>query len=109
MAGTIQIFDQFYDLQLSISTDQYEVVYAFFRGYVTSDELASTYSEVLFKIASLTNIPVQTLLDEFRGLDSMKISITMAYFLNSLGGKAFMYGVMNQPAPNEKIQRNIVQ
>jgi hypothetical protein len=109
VAGTVQIFDQFYNLQLSINTAQYEVVYSFFRGFVTSDGLASTYAEVLFKVSTLSNIPVETLLEQFKGLDAMRISITMAYLLNSLGGKSFMYGVMNAPAPNDKIQRNIVQ
>jgi hypothetical protein len=107
--STVKIFDQFYNLELFIDGNQYEIVYSFFRNYTSSEEIASTYAEALFKISSLTGIPVSNLLETFQGSNGLAITATIAYYLNSLGNKTLMYGVSNSPIPVEPIQRNIIQ
>jgi hypothetical protein len=107
---TVKIFDQFYNLELFIDSYQYDIVHAFFAERCSNESIAGAYTETLFKISTLTGIPVQTLLDTFRSQNSMKITATMAYYLNSVGtNKTLIYGISNLPAPVNSVQRNIVQ
>jgi hypothetical protein len=94
---------------LSVDADQYDIVLSFFREYTDSQAVAQAFAENLFKIANITGIDVLTLLDSFRGKDSLSVSATMAYYLNSINNKTLMYGVSVVPKPNENVQRNIVQ
>lgn len=109
MADTVEIFDNYFNLQLGVNGEQYQIVYAYFAERTASDRLAGTYAETLFKISSLTGTPVEQLLAEFGDKNSMEISLTMAYYLNTFGTKDFMYGVLTPVPPNQKVQRNIVQ
>jgi len=106
---TVRIFDAFYDLDLQVGADQYEVVWSFFKAYTSNDVVAKSYTQTLFRVASETNINVLDLLQSFEGSDSMKITLTMAYYLNSVSNKTVMFGVNNLIIPNNAVQRNIVQ
>ena len=106
---TVKIFDQFYDLDLVVDASEYEVVQSFFDGYTTDKNVSKSFSETLFRISNLTQIPVLDLLQSFQGSDAMKVNLTMAYYLNSVSNKTTMFGVMNVMAPNNVVSRNIVQ
>lgn len=106
---TVKIFDQFYDLNLVVNADQYEIVYSFFKGYTTNIETAKSFTTTLFIIANQTQINVLSLLETFEKGDKLKVSLTMAYYLNSISNKTVMFGVNNVVAPNNSIQRNILQ
>lgn len=106
---TVRVFDQFYNTDLSVNGNDYEIVYSFFKGFSSDITVAKSFTETLFRISNITKINVLELLDSFESSDSMKVSLTMAYYLNSLGNKTVMYGVSNTISPNQVIQRNIVQ
>mgnify|MGYP003654065885 CR=1 FL=1 len=106
---TVRVFDQFYNTDLSVNGNDYEIVYSFFKGFSSDTTVAKSFTETLFRISNITKINVLELLDSFESSDSMKVSLTMAYYLNSLGNKTVMYGVSNTISPNQVIQRNIVQ
>ena len=110
-SSTLSTFDQFYDFSLNIGADQYEVVYSFFKSYTNSTTTADSFTSLLFAIANRTEINVLDLLDTFKSAngDSIKVSLTMAYYLNSINDKTVMFGVNNILAPNNLVQRNIVQ
>lgn len=107
--STIRIFNEFYNVKLTVSANEYEIVNSFFRNYTTNDKVAISYTETLFRISNETDIDVLTLLDSFQATDSMKITLTMAYYLNSLSDKKVLYGINNIITPNQIVQRNIIQ
>jgi len=106
---TVRIFDEFYNLDLVVNADQYEIVWSFFREYTTNDAIAKSFSQTLFRIANETQINVLDLLQSFEGGDNMKITLTMAYYLNSISNKTVMFGVNNLIRPVQSAQRNVVQ
>ena len=106
---TVQIFDQFYNVNLVIDANNYEVVYSYFQNVTGSTTIAKTYATSLFIIAQQTNIPVMTLLDNVKGANNrIELDAAMAYYLNSIKSKTVMYGVGVVPAPNQQVQRNIL-
>ena len=106
---TVKIFDQFYDLNLVVNADQYEIVYSFFKEYTSSIATAQSFTTTLFLIANQTQSNVLELLQTFEGSDKLKVSLTMAYYLNSVSNKTVMFGVNNVLVPNNTVQRNILQ
>jgi hypothetical protein len=107
--STIRIFNEFYNVKLSVSANEYEIVNSFFRSYTSDEKVAVSYTEILFRISNETDIDVLTLLDSFQTTDSMKVTLTMAYYLNSLSDKTVLYGINNIILPNQVVQRNIIQ
>jgi len=106
---TIRIFDSFYNLDLVVGADQYEIVLSFFRGYTSSESVAKSFAETLFRIANDTQENVLDLLATFEGSDSLKVSLTMAYYLNSNSNKVVMFGATTVIQPVPAVQRNIIQ
>lgn len=108
--NTVRIFDNFYNVNISVSANEYDVVHSFFREYTSNAKVAKSFTEILFRVSSQTETNVLELLSQFQGSDKMKIALTLAYYLNTLSAtKTVLYGVNNVIVPNEKIQRNIVQ
>ena len=106
---TVKVFDQFYNLDLVVNADQYEIVYSFFKNYTSNISTAKSFTQTLFRIANETQINVLDLLKTFQGSDKMKITLTMAYYLNNVSNQTVLFGVNNVVVPNEIVQRNIVQ
>lgn len=107
---TVKVFNQFYDLNVVVDSNQYDIVYSFFQNYTSDSDVAKNFTEALFKVSNETQINILTLLDTFKSQDAMKINLTMAYYLNSINkNKTTMYGVGNAVAPNNAVQCNILQ
>lgn len=106
---TLEVFNQFYNTKLQINADQYEVVLSYFRGLTTNDRTAKAYAENLFRISNNLDIDVLTLLETFQTSDQMKVTLTMAYYLNALGDRTVMFGVNNVLQANQLAARNILQ
>ena len=107
--STVKIFNQFYQLDLTVNSNEYDIVNSFFIEYTKNQATAKNFTETLFRISNFTQIPALKLLDEFRGIESMNIGVTMAYYLNSLSNRTVLFGVNNLIPPNQIAQRNIVQ
>jgi hypothetical protein len=106
---TVRIFDQFYNIDLVVDANAYEVVYSYFEFVSKSKTIAKNFSTVLFIIAQQTNIPVMTLLENVKGSNNkLDVDATMAYYINSIKSKTTLYGVSVVPAPNQRAQRNIL-
>ena len=106
---TVKAFQSFDETELSVNAATYEVVLSFFKGLTTTEKIAKSYSENLFKIAQATGIDVLTLLETFEADEKLKVTLTMAYYLNSFSDKTVMYGASDIVAPNYLVARNIVQ
>ena len=106
---TVRVFDQFYNTDLIINSNEYDVVYSYFKEYMPSAAVAKSFTETLFRISNLTNVNALDLLATFESGDKMKVVLTMAFYLNSVSNKTVLFGLSNLLAPNNLVQRNIVQ
>jgi hypothetical protein len=106
---TVRIYDQFYNLDLAVNADEYEVVLSFFKQYCSTLKTAESFTQTLFRISNELQENVLDLLNTFEGSDSLKVSLTMAYYLNNNSNKTVMFGVNSVLKPVESVQRNVVQ
>lgn len=108
---TTRIFDSFYDFELVVNTDQYDIVYSYFKDICDTQNIAANFTAILFRIAQELNINTLTLLAEIQGTVTNKAHMnqTMAYYLNSFKSKTSLYGISAVPQPVVPVARNIVQ
>lgn len=107
---SLLVLNSFYDIDIKINANEYEIVYSFFQQRMNSDEIAKVFAENLFRISTISKKNTLDLLSTFEAQDKIKIVLTMAYYLNTLNSnKTVLYGVSNIVTPNEKVFRNVVQ
>lgn len=106
---TVRVFDQFYNLDLVVNADEYEVVLSFFRKYSSTEQIAKSFTDAIFRVSNVTQISVMELLQSFDAQDKIKVQLTMAYYLNSITNNTLMYGVNQIRVPNQAVARNVVQ
>lgn len=106
---TVRIFDQFYDYSANVPAAEYDIVLSFFKSVFTTQYAAENFSSSLFRIAEQTNTDVLTLLASFENQSPPQISLTMAYYLNSVRSPATLLGVLAATAPNYYTARNVKQ
>lgn len=107
--NTVRVFDQFYNTDLNINSNEYDIVYSYFKDHMATELVAKAFTENLFRISNLTNVNALDLLSTFESGNKMKVILTMAFYLNSVSNKTVLYGVSNLLEPNNLVQRNIVQ
>ena len=112
---TVEIFDNFYNQELRVPADQWDIVNSFFLGAQnkkteSAKRTAAQFATVLFRIAQESGTDVMVFLDYMKGLENnkLKLNAEMAFYLNLLRTKTALYGVANQPAPNQTVQRNVI-
>jgi hypothetical protein len=112
---TVEIFDNFYNQQLNVPADQWDIVYSFFLGAQSKNtesakRTAAQFATVLFRIAQESGTDIMVFLDYMKGIgdNKLKLNAEMAFYLNLLRTKTALYGVANQPAPNQAVQRNVI-
>jgi pyruvate/2-oxoacid:ferredoxin oxidoreductase alpha subunit len=104
---TVQLFDQFYDYSTSVSAQEYDAVYSFFRSQFATAEAAGNFTVALFRISENSRIPVMDLLSQIEGLGTVELTLTLAYYLNNLRSASTLLG-LNQPVtPNFYVARNV--
>lgn len=107
--NTTQVFDQFYNINITVPADEYEIVLSWFRSICSTEQIAQNFTAFVFIISSNSKIPSLDLLSQMQGQTGIQIDALMAYYLNSAKTKSALYGVANQITPNFYVQRNIVQ
>lgn len=103
-----RVFDQYYNFDLTVNTDQYDIVYSYFYAQSLNKNTASNFTTMLFRISSITGDDALMLLDYLKGKTKIQVNTIMAYYLNSMKSKTTLYGVNLVPPPNQTVQRNIV-
>ena len=106
---TVEIFDHFYNYSANIPSMEYDVVLSFFKSVFNTAEAAENFTVSLFRIAEETNTSALTLLQTFEGQNSVQLTVTMAYYLNSLRSPATLLGVLAPTVPNYYTARNVRQ
>jgi hypothetical protein len=106
---TVQIFDQFYNYSANVPAMEYDVVLSFFRSVFTTALAAENFTTALFRVAEESDTSALTLLQSMEGQNSVQLTITMAYYLNSLRSPATLLGVLTPTTPNFYTARNVRQ
>ncbi len=63
---TVRIFNNFYTADLTVPSNEWEVVYSYFVG-TSNPTTASAFASVLFRIAQESGVEVMTLLEDIQG------------------------------------------
>lgn len=105
---TVRVFDKFYNFDLRVDANEYDLVYSYFYEISKSKDVASNFSTIIFRISNLTGEDPLVLLKQLENTTNFKSSALLTYYLNSTKSKTTLYGVGIIPQPNELIQRNIV-
>ena len=106
---TVRIYDQFYDYNANVPAAEYDVVLSFFKSVMGDARIAGNFTASLFQVASITKIPVMTLLDTLQGQTGMDLTVSMAYYLNNIRSRATLLGVNAQTVPNFYAARAVLQ
>jgi hypothetical protein len=109
MANQVNILNNFYKSNLTIDAATYDIVYSFFAERTSDKKIANTFTENLFRVASQSGVDVMELLEAFEGTDKLKMSLTMAYYLNTYSDKTVLYGVSVEVQANQFVTRNIIR
>lgn len=105
---TVAIFDNFYNVDISVDANKFDIVYSFFYERAKNSITAGNLTGTLFTISTLTNIDVITLLNDFGTANKLEINRQMIYYLNSIKSKAALYSVYKPLTPNIPVARNII-
>lgn len=104
---TVQIYDEFYGFELSVSAPEYDAVYSYFRSVFGTDDAAGNFTVTLFRVANESNIPVMNLLEQLQGQTQPELTLTLAYYLNSLRSPTTLLGLNSPTTPNFYAARNV--
>ena len=106
---TVQIFDQFYNFNQSVSASEYDAVYSYLASVFKSAEQAGTFTSTLFRMAQASGISPMELLQSLQGLSAPQITLTFAFYLNTFQSPTTMLGVSVPVVPNYYVAHNIKQ
>ena len=105
---SVRIFDSFYDYDVNIPAEEYDVVHTYFLSVMTTRQAAGNFTVSLFRVAQDTGINPLTLVKEFQGLNGLSLSASLAYYLNSIRSRATLLGVGTAVIPNFYQARNVL-
>ena len=107
---TIRIYDSFYNFDMVVPTNDYDIVYGYFKSTCRTKEIARNFTAFFFRITQETGLPAVTLLQQIQGSNNkLEMNRTIAYYLNSFKSKTSLYGISIIPQANQLVARNIVQ
>ena len=105
---TVRIFDEFYNFSVDVPVNTYDVVNSYFISIFSTADAAKSFTISLFRVAQESGTDVMTLLEQMQGQNDIQLSITMAYYLNSLRSSATLLGVNVTVTPNYYTARNVL-
>jgi len=106
--NTVRVFDKFYNFDLVVDSNQYDIVYSYFFDISKSKEIARNFTTIIFRIANLTGESALTVMEDVKGSTAFETNAVLTYYLNSIRSKSTLFGIGVVPAPNSNIQRNVV-
>ena len=107
--ASVEIFDRFYNYRQSIPAQEYDAVYSYFDSVFKTKQQAANFASTLFRVADLSGIPAMNLLESIKGQSAPQMTLTFAYYLNTIQSSATMIGVQNPVVPNYYVAHNIRQ
>lgn len=108
LENTIRIFDNFYNFDLAVDANQYEIVHSFFYSLTNSKTATDNFTLLIFRISNLSGENPLDLVEYLQGKTKLEVNAILAYYMNSVKSKTSLYGINATPSPNSNVQRNIV-
>lgn len=105
---TVRIFDNFYNFELIVDANQYEIVHSFFYNLTDSKSATDNFTLLVFRISNMSGENPLNLIEYLDGKTKVEVNAILAYYLNSVKSKSSLYGVSSTPSPNSNVQRNIL-
>jgi hypothetical protein len=105
--GTVKIFDEFYVYSANVPQLEYDAIYSYFLSVFGTAEAAGNFTISVFRISESSGIPAMTLLQEFQGQAQPELTLTLAYYLNSVRSNSTLLGVNAATVPNFYVARNV--
>jgi len=106
---TVRIFDSFYAFDLTVNSNEYDIVRGYFLSVCDTRNIAENFTAILFRISQETGIPTLDLLGAVQGTNNkLQMNQVINYYLNSFKSKTSLYGISIVPQPNVPVARNIV-
>lgn len=103
---TVRIFDQFYKFEIVVPVEEYDVIYSYFLSVFTTREAAGNFTVVMFRVAKESDIPVMELFQQIKGKGLPELTLTLAYYINSIRSPLTLLGVNVPTIPNFYVGRN---
>lgn len=107
--GTVRIFDEFYVYSANVPQLEYDAVYSYFLSVFGTAEAAGNFTVTVFRISESSGIPAMTLLQEFQQQTQPELTLTLAYYLNSVRSNSTLLGINAATQPNYYAARNVRQ
>lgn len=95
---------------MKVNNAEYDLVLSFFMNVTSNNRsLSGVYTALVFEIATQTKTKPIDVLEQFRSLSSLKLSETMAYYMNTVNGKkTVLHGILDPLESNKSVTRNII-
>jgi hypothetical protein len=88
---------------------EYDAIYSYFRSVFDTSEAAGNFTVSVFRISESSGIPAMELLQQFQGQSQPELTLTLAYYLNSVRSDSTLLGVNQPTQPNFYVARNVRQ
>jgi hypothetical protein len=105
---TLDYFNKIYDRPVQVPQAVVDALYAFFISRTTHKNAAVAMVNTVVVTALSSKINPLTLLEEFKGLDDLRLNAHLAAFLNGTRNNTSILGVKNVPTVNTHISRTIL-
>jgi len=106
--STVRLLDNFYNFDLVVDANKYDIVHSFFYEMTGHGDTADNFTLLIFRIATFSGENPIDILNYLVGKTKLEVNTLLAFYLNSLKSKTSLYGVSTIPQPNKNVQRNIV-
>ena len=105
---TVRVFDDFYQRELVIDQNQYDIVYSFFASIFTSKDQAENFTLSVFQISEDNGESVDSILSTLKNQNTIQITATLAYYLNNQRSNTTLLGITSISTPNQYTASNIL-
>ena len=106
---TVRVFDEFYAYSVDVPAQEYDAIYSFFLSQFGTADAAGNFTVSLFRVSQESEIPVMELLQQMEGQNNVELTLTLAYYLNSIRSPTTLLGLNSPVTPNYYVARNVRQ
>lgn len=104
---SVRVFDSFYSYSATIPQLEYDAVYSYLLSVFGTAEAAGNFTVTMFRMSEEATIPVMTLLQQIQGKSQPELTLTLAYYLNTLRSPTTLLGINVPVQPNYYVARNV--